>query len=82
MMANIQSKEKNVYSKNMICYKCKKHIINEKTAVGCIVEDYGIGGMLATNAYLCFDCYKKEMEQHKKDMKEMEEREKNGEIFF
>lgn len=75
---------------NMICYKCKKHIINEKTAVGCIVEDYGIGGiyhqlidgMPATNAYLCFDCYKKEMEQHKKDMKEMEEREKNGEIFF
>ena len=75
-------KEKNVYSKNMICYKCKKHIINEKTAVGCIVEDYGIGGMPATNAYLCFDCYKKEMEQHKKDMKEMEECEKNGEIFF
>ena len=82
MMANIQSKKKNVYSKNMICYKCKKHIINEKTAVGCIVEDYGIGGMPATNAYLCFDCYKKEMEQHKKDMKEMEECEKNGEIFF
>lgn len=52
-------KEKNVYSKNMICYKCKKHIINEKTAVGCIVEDYGIGGISATNAYLCFDCYKK-----------------------
>lgn len=62
----------------MICYKCKKRIINEKTAVGCIVEDYGIGGMPATNVYLCFDCYKKEMEQHKKDMKEMEEREKNG----
>ena len=34
--------------------------------------------MTAANAYLCFDCYKKEMEQHKKDMKEMEEREKNG----
>ena len=43
----------------IICYKCKKRIINEKTAVGCIVEDYGIGGMSATNAYLCFDCYKK-----------------------
>ena len=65
----------------MICYKCKKQIINEKTAVGCIVEDYGFGG-LARNAYLCFDCYQKEMEQHKKDMKEIEEREKNGEIFF
>lgn len=52
-------KEKNVYSKNMICYKCKKRIINEKTVVGCIVEDYGIGGISATNAYLCFDCYKK-----------------------
>lgn len=34
--------------------------------------------MSATNAYLCFDCYKKEMEQHKKDMKEIEECEKNG----
>lgn len=34
--------------------------------------------MPATNAYLCFDCYKKEMEQHKKDMKEMEERLNDG----
>ena len=66
----------------MICYKCKQHIINEKTAVGCLVEDYGIGGMPAMNVYLCFDCYTKEMEQHKKDMEEMKEREKNGEIFF
>ncbi len=65
----------------MICYNCKKHIINEKTAVGFIIEDYG-SGLPAMKAYLCFDCYKKEMEQHKKDMKEMEEREKNGEIFF
>ena len=62
----------------IIWYKCKKRIINEKTVVGCIVEDYGIGGIPATNAYLCFDCYKKEIEQYKKDMKEMEEREKNG----
>ena len=31
-----------------------------KTAVGCIVEDYGIGGMSAMNVYLCFDCYTKE----------------------
>ena len=69
----------------MICYKCKKQIINEKTAVGCIVEDFGIGGRPASNVYLCFECYQKEMEQHKKDMKDMkdiEEREKNGEIFF
>lgn len=66
----------------MICYQCKKRIVDEKTAVGCIVEDYGIGGMPAMNAYLCFDCYTKEMEQHKKDMAEMKEREKNGEIFF
>ena len=67
-----------MYKVKMICYKCKKRIINEKTAVGCIVEDYGIGGMSASNVYLCFDCYKKEMEQHKKDMKEIEECEKNG----
>ena len=78
----------------MICYKCKKQIINEKTAVGCIVEDFGIGGRPASNVYLCFECYQKEMEQHKKDisdgevirnmsdMKDIEEREKNGEIFF
>ena len=65
----------------MICYKCKKQIINEKTAVGCLVEEYG-SGRPAMNVYLCFDCYKKEIEQHKKDMKEIEEREKNGEIFF
>ena len=34
--------------------------------------------MSATSAYLCFDCYKKEIEQYKKDMKEMEERLNNG----
>ena len=55
----------------MICYKCKKQIINEKTAVGCIVEDFGIGGRPASNVYLCFECYQKEMEQHKKDMKDI-----------
>ena len=71
-----------MYKVKMICYKCKKQIINEKTAVGCIVEDFGIGGRPASNIYLCFECYQKEMEQHKKDMKDIEEREKNGEIFF
>ena len=71
-----------MYKIKLICYKCKKQIINEKTAVGCLVEDYGIGGMPAMHVYLCFDCYQKEMEQHKKDMKEIEEREKNGEMFF
>ena len=44
----------------MICYQCKKRIVNEKTAVGCIVEDYGIDGTPTMNAYLCFDCYTKE----------------------